>query len=1700
MRMKTGIRTTFLLVVLGLAMAFGAPAWAQDRVGLSQVVWLEGESPGTCNIPFKPAGAEASEFLSGKQWLLISIPDNDVAKGVPDEGIRIVYEFDLTRAGSQDVWLRLGFESVRSAFDWRVDQNPWQTVTPEALTTDLMRLGFWTEVAWLKLGTQDLASGKHHIEFKIDRQKTDEGKPIRVMFAADVICVAGQDSFQPHAGNKAGEPWQTATDQAAAQHVFDLGPANPGQRSDVSLAGLWEVCRHDEQTPGAVDVPIQDMPDSPIWSGIKIPSDKNVSRPDLMFAHRLWFRARVNVPASLKGRAFSLDFPCNNLNTTVVVNGVPCGFEKNPFVRFQMDVTEGVKPGQVNEIWVGIRDAWYGRSADPNRPMKLRKTFNLPIELFNRGFQDMDYPVWNCPQSGLLSTPTLIAAGHGVYVSDVFVKPRLDIKQLQAEVTVSNTGDQSVAGLLQWQAVNIETGRAEKIFKAFPFQVAAGQSKVLDMAGAWPDPKLWWPDTPHLYELRTQVEINGRVADVKDTRFGFRQWQIQGTQFTLNGVVWHMWADLIGSKSTPEEWLEAYRDTGQRTMRLSTAGQAGPETRWMGLEPHKALEFFDKHGVVVRRNTTLDGEVIGYHFSEGDPETRKQQGGSELKLALMKNWRDQCVAQVRGERNHPSIQIWTLENEFAYINLINLLGNSKNMDLYEAEITKAHDAVMAVDPTRSVMIDGGGALRDNSLGVHGDHYLATLDLRYPDLAYEPFVQGGGRGRWIWDQTRPRFAGEDFFATGKNPADYALWGGEIAFQGKAATRDAIARIYRMLNEGYRWGGYYAAWHFWLGTDGGPAQWGANAARAVFVRELDWTFGAGQTVTRTFGLFNDTQYTEPMTFTRTLKIQGRTCYTKTTTHVVAPGQAEKFEEIMVMPGVVTREEGTLELILKVGDREVYRDTKAVSVLPSPKALSCKVAVYDPAGQAQAFLKASGVTCQGVASLNNLPSETKVLVVGSDAIGRAASTSTALAVYASKGHAVIVLDQSEPLKYQAVPAEMDLAPVSRKNDFGTEVPTAQGSTAYIEDTSHPALSGLQDKDFFTWGPGQHVYRHVYTKPTRGAKSLVQTGPRLAYSALVEVPVGKGVMYLSQMDMGRRLGAHAVAGQVLRNLVQCALAYKLEYAPVAACVQEAPLIQTMTAIGLQYSVSDALDTIKDPQVKIALVSATTANLRTLVQHMSEVKAFWQRGGTLMLLGLTAEGLADYNKIVGVTHAIRPFRRERVTFPPVRHPLMAGLTVGDIVMLSGERIFGWTADEYVSSDVFTHVVDLDDVAPFAKSDFGNYANIVNGFVSSDGWPLIIDFEYPKDGSPYNIRMDLPTEQTLVEFTFDPSVNYNPTTQIGLLFDGKDSAEYELEPTGDPQTFAIEPPRRAKEVTLQLKAWLKDPTKRPIIGIDNIVLESQRSQDWLDTVRPMLNVGGLVHYAKGSGGVVLVNLKFQETEQVPINQIKKRTILSAVLRNLKAPFSGARTVIAGADLKYTPFDIHTRATTYKDERGWFGDKNRTFKSLASGEQVFGGVPYLIYDMPTSPVPQVLMLKGSKLSGNLPDQIQGIPIKAKVDALFFLHTARIDRRASERDLRDKKRFELLTYVVNYEDGQTENVPIFQGQDIDHYIQRRPESLPGASLAWTSAYENSDERTAAYAKQWNNPRPDVQIESVDMVYGKDKDCGVPVLIAITGAAAR
>ncbi len=73
-----------------------------------------------------------------------------------------------------------------------------------------------------------------------------------------------------------------------------------------------------------------------------------------------------------------------------------------------------------------------------------------------------------------------------------------------------------------------------------------------------------------------------------------------------------------------------------------------------------------------------------------------------------------------------------------------------------------------IDPTRPTMSDGGAACKEQTLPVCGNHYITGPMNEYPALAYDANVKGGGRGRWEWDQKRPRFVGEDWFIAGNHP--------------------------------------------------------------------------------------------------------------------------------------------------------------------------------------------------------------------------------------------------------------------------------------------------------------------------------------------------------------------------------------------------------------------------------------------------------------------------------------------------------------------------------------------------------------------------------------------------------------------------------------------------------------------------------------------------------------------------------------------------------------------------------------------------------------------------------------------------------------------------------------------------------------------------------------------------------------------
>ena len=181
----------------------------------------------------------------------------------------------------------------------------------------------------------------------------------------------------------------------------------------------------------------------------------------------------------------------------------------------------------------------------------------------------------------------------------------------------------------------------------------------------------------------------------------------------------------------------------------------------------------------------------------------------------------------------------------------------------EPEIQRAVETVMALDPTRPAMIDGGDALRDKSLPVYGNHYNEANFRHYPDEAYTmklafsrhkepragPVAASATTSRCSWARASS--------PTAVPPSAYAALIGEAAFLGWTAARPGVGLFAKMLAEGYRWHGV-AGFHFWFGSDRADLHYNAFQPVCVLCREWNWTFAGGQEVKRTLKVFNDTRF--------------------------------------------------------------------------------------------------------------------------------------------------------------------------------------------------------------------------------------------------------------------------------------------------------------------------------------------------------------------------------------------------------------------------------------------------------------------------------------------------------------------------------------------------------------------------------------------------------------------------------------------------------------------------------------------------------------------------------------------------------------------------------------------------------------------------------------------------------------------------
>jgi beta-galactosidase len=1689
----TSPRTLLVSTLLLTALASPAPA--------AEYTWIEAESLAKPPAGFKVAGWGNKHYLSGEAWLFAAI-ENEEAKKLPAEGVVLSYPFTTRSDGKHEVWARLGYEFVRAPLRWRIDDQAWGKNGPDDLTTDLMDIAEWTEIAWIKLGEVELSAGKHTLQIHFEK-RTLPGKPQpeRILAGLDCFCIS-KEAFRPNGPHKPDADWKQAIDRDAAGQVF-RARVGEAPRTTLPLKGTWEIARWDEQVIVGRDQPVQALPTDYRdfhWKGVHVPGNRDSARPDMLYCHRFLYRTRIDVPADLKDRSFVLRFPSTALLASVFVNGTFSTGNSTPTAAWDADITRLVKPGQVNEIVVAIKDCYYAlaRVEENGKDLTVRRMFNFPVNWFYsvgglNATRFADFPVLvQVRGAGIFETPTLTVAGS-VYVADVFAKPSVKDRELTLEITLRNPTATERTVRVANDIVPVGGIEASKSFKAVEeVTVPAGGEKVLELTEKWENPHLWWPDEPVQYNVITRTEVGKKALDARITKFGFRQWEWKGKELRLNGVPWHFRADLLHNGKLQDKDRKQVVADWQKAG-INTVRYWGCEP-WVGDSQEETLDFYDSVGIPIRRTGIFDGEGAPYLLVEN------KDGKTVARKAIFDNWRKQLAAWVKAERNHPSVFTWSIENEITYINIRNFGW----LEACEPEIRKAIESVMAIDSTRPAMIDGGDALRDRSLPIYGNHYNEAHFREYPDEAYTMKLafarhEGNNWAPWPIGDDKPLFLGESFFAMGFPPAAYSAIQGEPAFLGRGSAEAGVRLFARMLAEGYRWHGI-AGFHFWMSGDGPDnSHYQAFQPVCVLCREWNSTFASGQKVQRTLKVFNDTRDPTPINLDWTLRTPTMgPARSESEKIAVPPGESREVTIEFRLPSVKERTPATLVLACSRHGKQVFHDEKQYAILdsssPEPAFEEEGILVLDPAGTVKARLRHINIPFTAIPSFDAIPAKVQFLIVGPNALTPRQATDPKWYALAAAGGRILVLDQDNPLHYQAIPADLAVTPHS-------------GRIAFPENAEHPAFRDLAASDFFCWSGDHVVYRKAYKKATHGARSLLQCDEELSCSALSECPVGRGVLMLAQLDFGAKLATDPVAQRLFDNL----FSYTSRYEPVAkttvSVFPEGDLRQKLLDdAGLRSTrTGDIREALRKEKAEVVVADASPANLAALARDVEVVNAFTARGGQLMLWGLTPEGLADFNKVVGVNHVLRPFKMERVTMPPVRDPLLAGLTNRDVALESSEQIYPWSGDRYPANNTFTHVVDLDDIAPFVQSkEYAHgWSQMTNGLTSADSWKFIFYHDLGKADPKPKWSGDLPREEEVTRFSIIINAHYHKITKLRLIFDDDraSAVTLDLKPVAElRQDFPLKP-RKCKRITLEPLGWT--PTaSQPVIGVDNIWITVSRSDDWPKKMVPLLNIGALVRYRMGAGGIILNQVRIQASEPNPVNTEKKQNLVATLLRNLGATFAAERLLVTGVNLKYRPVPLAEKCTQFlTSDKGWL-EGGLDLAHFPIGEQKFAGVNYTIRDFKTSPLPSCIMLAGPGVKGAMPREVTDISVGHTADVLFFLHTFH-KLRDWQPSGDNKTPPVLFKYVVHYADGKTVDIPVVYDRGVGPWIAEKPAGYPEAAVAWAAPFpKDAGKQAVVYQMNWTNPRPEVSIKSIDLRYDDRTrgEYGVPVLLGVTVAKAE
>jgi len=368
-----------------------------------------------------------------------------------------------------------------------------------------------------------------------------------------------------------------------------------------------------------------------------------------------WYRKHIAYDKSWDGQRVILEFEGVYRDAKVYLNGKKVSQEQpNGYIDFEIDITDDLNKGD-NVIAVNY---------DNSYPKSSRWYNGEGI------FRDVNIHTVN----------PLHVDRYGTYVTTPKISS--DKAKVCVATDIRNDRKDSVLCRLETEILDPQGKGVAHRTAIAPF--AAGETYTFQQEMQVGSPQLWGPGKGILYKVVSKVYLGNELCDTYETPFGIREIEftpeqgllVNGERVYINGVCLHHDLGPLGAAAFKKGWdkrLDAVVNTlGCNGIRLSH-----------NCYPKYVLEWADKHGILV--------------FDEFFDKWDDSYYGQGAKLGEY-HYRD-MVVQMRRDRNHPSVFVWSVGNEVYY-----QIQKEKTQSSGVQKLKKLVNIVRATDPSRKVTV------------------------------------------------------------------------------------------------------------------------------------------------------------------------------------------------------------------------------------------------------------------------------------------------------------------------------------------------------------------------------------------------------------------------------------------------------------------------------------------------------------------------------------------------------------------------------------------------------------------------------------------------------------------------------------------------------------------------------------------------------------------------------------------------------------------------------------------------------------------------------------------------------------------------------------------------------------------------------------------------------------------------------------